>query len=137
MQSLSDQAPVTTEWNEEPSYLRPQMWHLNKFLLESPGLTSLVENEILGEGRVATNRGSASPEIVWDAFKAHLRGILILFKAFRDNTRGVTRATLQRDIRELEDWYKMCNYQKYRQLIQEAYGSLKMLDAKEISQEML
>lgn len=135
MQSLSNHAPMTAKWNEEPTYPKFRIWHLNNSLLESPGLANLVENKI--DSFFVNNRGSASSEMVWESFQAYFRGILISFKAYKDKARSVTRATLLNGIQELKGSNKMCVTAKNTRLLQEAYSSLKMLDAKEIAQEML
>lgn len=119
IRTLSDPAPVMMECREELAMSRPWLWRLNNFLPESPGLSGLVEKEI--QSFFLSNEGTASLGIVWDTFKAYIRGILISFKAHRDKLREAERVNLIEDIHVWEILNKRQVTSETTELLKRAY----------------
>lgn len=83
------------------------------------------------------NNGSSSVELVWDSFKSYVRGILILYKEYWDKSRGLHRVKLLQNIQRWEDLNKVQVTLEITQCLKKPYEDLKVLDAREIAQEML
>lgn len=92
-------------WETDAGHVGPYKWRLNNLLLDSPGLTEKVQLEI--GNNFQWNKGFASEIIIWDAFKAYIRGILLVQKAFRERGRNPAQTKLQAMIQQLETEHKM------------------------------
>lgn len=68
LRTLSDHAPVSVIWVDNPGVLRPWLWRWNNYLLESPGLVEYVKAEI--QAVFTINDDLTRVCLVWDAFKA-------------------------------------------------------------------
>lgn len=91
-------------WHEGPRISRPHFWQLNSYLLEGPGLRGLIESQI--QLFFSINEGTVSTGLLWDSFKAYIRGIFITCKAHRNNIWNSVRSGLIANIRRLEELNK-------------------------------
>lgn len=101
---MSDHAPVFLDWIFGPAAKEKKAWILNTFLLESHGVRERIAKDILDF--YTWNRGTASANIVWDAFKAYIRGILISIKVYLGKQKDKARVELVKRIQQLEDALK-------------------------------
>lgn len=100
---ISDHSPVTILWRQPVPPPGQRNWRLNTFLLENIGIEEILETEI--DVFFVHNEGSASLEVVWEAFKAFIRGVLISPKKYRDRYRQATD-DLRSDIIRLDQQHK-------------------------------
>lgn len=94
LRMVSGHATVSEIWTGNLDVPRTWLCRLNNFVLECPGLEKYVEAETLTFFDI--NEGFTQVSVVWDTFKAFIRGILISFKATRDKQWNLTRKTLRR-----------------------------------------
>lgn len=45
IRTVSDHAPISAIWEEHLRIPKPRVWHLNNYLLESPGLVSYADTQ--------------------------------------------------------------------------------------------
>lgn len=79
---ISDHAPVSILWCRVVAVSPKPPWKLNNFLLEFTGVKDTIKSEI--DLFFTLNKGTASFETVWEAFKAFMRFILISQKTYQD-----------------------------------------------------
>lgn len=133
--ALSDHAPVTVKWQKVLRIARPHSWWLNNYLLESPGLRGQVESS--NSTFYSMNELTTTMGMLWDSFKAYIRGVFIPFKARRDKMQNPARNELVTDIHKLKDLNKNQVTAEHTDQLRAEYGNLQIMDARVIAQEML
>lgn len=78
------------------------------------------------------NERSVSIEVLWYAFKAYIRGVIISAKANRDKEHTSTREALIKLLENLDKLHKMMQEIKYHEEYQQVLKLLDVVDAKSI-----
>lgn len=128
--SWSDHAFVSIQWRSQVDYCRIRTWHLDNFLLETPGSLDNLQTGILEF--YSWNKGTARTTVLWDMCKAFLRGKLISLKAFRVKEKNSETAKLKSEIEKLEHVIKKNPMSNILKQLDTAYEALKLQIAHEI-----
>lgn len=100
---ISDHAPVTLNLSVEGFY-RSKTWRFNSRLLSDDKFVAFVESKI--DLFVDTNKtSSVSPALLWDTFKAFIRGHIISFSSFENRQRKKKMSELMTRISQLDNLY--------------------------------
>lgn len=98
--TISDHAPVNIRWQLDKHPFRRSNWRLDNFLLDNLACRSQIEAEIKSYFEI--NSGTADELIVWEAFKAYIRGSLISLKAHKTKLYNKATVEILREIVLLE-----------------------------------
>lgn len=105
IQTLSDHAPVVMTLLLKGPQRIPYTWRLNEFLLNKKQVVERVQREI--EGFFHTNESEEVPAtIVWETFKAYIRGVLISIGTGEKRERVRKQEGLIEQIYKLERTHK-------------------------------
>lgn len=103
--TLSDHAPISMRIRLPGPHRQPFSWKLNESLLKDDNTAELVQKEIDFFFK-ANERGEIASSILWEAFKAYIRGILISIGAKEKKERSKRREQLIEEIHSLEQEHK-------------------------------
>lgn len=104
---ISDHAPIVMTINIDDS-IRSTLWKLNSSILNNPYVKENLEFLIESYFKENDN-GEVSPTIIWDAFKAVLRGKIIARTASLKKIRRGKIELLQTQLKEAQQVHKRTN----------------------------
>uniref|UniRef100_H3A3I0 exodeoxyribonuclease III n=1 Tax=Latimeria chalumnae TaxID=7897 RepID=H3A3I0_LATCH len=103
--TLSDHAPVSMEFLPEPRLFKHIMWRFNNSLLKDKAFVASLKTEIASFFQL--NEDSIdSVQLLWDAFKATLRGWLISHTSYRKKQYQKQWKELEKVVNDLEQLHK-------------------------------
>lgn len=105
IQTWSNHAPVVMTLEIKGLQRIPYTWQVNDFLLEKEHIVEKVQRE--SEGFFHTNESEEVPgTIIWETFKAYIRGVLISIGAGEKRERAKEQESLTEKIQKLEQLHK-------------------------------
>lgn len=117
IQTLFDHAPVGMILEIKGLQRIPYAWRLNDFLLEKEHIVERIQSEI--EGFFHTNESEEVPgTIIWEPFKAYIRGLLIAIGLGEKRERAKKQESLIEEIHKLEQLHK-ANREEEKKVLRE------------------
>uniref|UniRef100_H3AIW2 Endonuclease/exonuclease/phosphatase domain-containing protein n=1 Tax=Latimeria chalumnae TaxID=7897 RepID=H3AIW2_LATCH len=102
---LSDHAPVSMEFLLEPQMFRRIIWRFNNSLLKDKAFVASLKTEIASFFQL-NEESIDSVQLLWDAFKATLRGWLISHTSYRKKHYQKQWKELEKIVNDLEQLHK-------------------------------
>uniref|UniRef100_A0A3Q3A9K4 exodeoxyribonuclease III n=1 Tax=Kryptolebias marmoratus TaxID=37003 RepID=A0A3Q3A9K4_KRYMA len=134
--SLSDHAPVRLTMQPPRPLDRTASWRLNKLLLLNEDFTKLLEEKTNFYLELNDNNNT-HPRLVWDAYKAFMRGIIISYSSHRRKDRLAEQNKIGKEIKKLEEEYMVCNSVKILGEIKSARALLSDIITKKAKKDIL
>ncbi|CAG5927165.1 unnamed protein product, partial [Menidia menidia] len=102
--SLSDHAPFRLAMHPPRPLDRTASWRLNRLLLLNEDFTKLLEEQtdIFLE---FNDNNNTDPRLVWDAYKAYMRGIIISYSSRKRKEQLAEQNKIENKIKKLEEEY--------------------------------
>lgn len=102
--ALSDHAPVTLVMRPIRPVERSFSWRLDTLLLLDHNFIKLLEEQT--DIYLETNdKKDTDPRIIWDAYKAYIRGIIISYASRKRKERVAKQLEMEKKIKKLEEEY--------------------------------
>uniref|UniRef100_A0A3B5QWP6 exodeoxyribonuclease III n=1 Tax=Xiphophorus maculatus TaxID=8083 RepID=A0A3B5QWP6_XIPMA len=102
--SLSDHAPVRLAMQPPRPLDRTASWRLNRLLLLNEDFTKLLEEQTDFFLQLNDNNNT-DPRLVWDAYKAYMRGIIISYSSRKRKEQLAEQNKIENKIKKLEEGY--------------------------------
>ena len=98
---ISDHSPVTFIVNLTDFSSTKPTWRIDPQLLSDPAFCDYLHTEIKTFFDI-NNQPDTSPSLLWETFKAYLRGCVISFKGKRNKQNKITLLNLEKEIHQLD-----------------------------------
>uniref|UniRef100_A0A3B3USS7 exodeoxyribonuclease III n=1 Tax=Poecilia latipinna TaxID=48699 RepID=A0A3B3USS7_9TELE len=134
--SLSDHAPVTLAMQPPRKLARSASWRLNRLLLLNEDFTKLLEEQTDFYLQFNDNNNS-DPRLVWDAYKAYMRGIIISYSSCKRKERLAEQNKIENQIKRLENDYIITKSVKILGELKAARASLSDIITKKAEKDIL
>lgn len=102
--AISDHAPVSLEMQPPRPLKQTIYWKLNRLLLFDDNFIKLLEEQTDLYLNI-NDKEDADPRIVWDAYKAYMRGVIISYTSRKKKERLILQNDLEIKIKRLEEEY--------------------------------
>uniref|UniRef100_A0A3B5MBT9 exodeoxyribonuclease III n=1 Tax=Xiphophorus couchianus TaxID=32473 RepID=A0A3B5MBT9_9TELE len=134
--SLSDHAPVRLAMQPPRPLDRTASWRLNRLLLLNEDFTKLLEEQTDFFLELNDN-SNTDPRLVWDAYKAYMRGIIISYSSRKRKEQLAEQNKIENKIKKLEEEYILSKSDKILGELKTARASLSDITTKKAEKDIL